>query len=267
MQLHLTRPLIFFDLETTGLMVGKDRIVEICLLKIEPNGEEHSITQMINPECPIPEETSLIHGIYDKDVADKPTFKDVAGMLNSFIGNADLAGFNSNKFDVPLLVEEFLRAGVSFDVDNRHFIDVQNIFHRMEQRTLKAAYKFYCNKPLEHAHSAEADARATFEVLKAQIERYANTPFEDKSGNTSYPVKNDVKQLADFSGNSHWADLVGHLVFNHGGEVCFNFGKHKGKPVKEIFKAEPSYYSWMMNADFPLSTKRILTKIKLEDFA
>lgn len=190
----------------------------------------------------------------------------MAGHLNNFIGNADMAGFNSNKFDVPLLVEEFLRAGVSFDVDNRHFIDVQNIFHRMEQRTLKAAYKFYCGKPLENAHSAEADTRATFEVLKAQIERYADTPFEDKSGDISYPIKNDVKQLSAFSGNKHWADLVGHLVFNNNREICFNFGKHKGKTVKEIFQTEPAYYSWMMNADFPLSTKRILTKIKLENF-
>lgn len=266
MKLNLTRPLVFFDLETTGLMVGKDRIVEISLLKIDVNGDESSLTQLINPECPIPAETSAIHGIYDKDVADKPTFKEMAGKLNGFIGNADMAGFNSNKFDVPLLVEEFLRVGVSFDVDHRYFIDVQNIFHRMEQRTLKAAYKFYCGKPLENAHSAEADTRATFEVLKAQIKRYADAPFEDNNNNVSYPVKNDVKKLAEFSGDKRKADLVGHLVFNNKSEICFNFGKHKGKTVKEVFQIEPTYYAWMMNADFPLSTKRILTKIKLENF-
>ena len=251
MQLNLTKPLVFFDLETTGINVSKDRIVEISVLKVMPDGTEHKKTWLINPTIPIPEKVSKIHGIYDKDVKDKPTFKDLANEILEFFGDADLVGYNSNKFDIPLLVEEFLRAECDFDVKNRRFIDGQVIFFKKEPRTLSAAYEFYCGKKLENAHSAEADVFATYEVLKAQIERYDD-------------LKNDVSQLSKFSSQTKNADFAGMIIFNEDGIETFNFGKHKGKTVREVLEKEPGYYSWIMGADFPLYTKKILTPIYLE---
>ena len=261
-QLNLSKPLIFVDLETTGVQVGKDRIVEICLLKVNIDNSVDVKTHLVNPETPIPAETTAIHGITNEQVADKPTFKQLAHELNQFIGNSDFAGYNSNKFDIPLLVEEFLRADIDFEIKNRKLIDVQNIFHKMEPRTLKAAYTFYCGKKLENAHSAEADTRATYEVFLAQLERYQDTDYEDKEGNISRPIVNNVKALHDFTFNSNWVDLVGHIAYKDQTEV-FNFGKYKGRSVKEVFEMEPSYYDWMMKADFPLSTKKVITNIYL----
>ncbi len=266
MELKLSRPLIILDLETTGLNVGHDRIVEICLCKVHPDNTSEVRTYLINPEMPIPIHVSLVHHIYDKDVADKPTFKELAHELNQFIGNADLGGYNSNKFDFPLLVEEFLRAGIDFEIKNRRLVDVQNIFHKMEPRTLKAAYKFYCGKDLTDAHTAEADTLATYEVLKAQLTRYENVEYEDSKGKKSVPVQNDMNALHEFTAPFTWVDLAGHISRDEQGREIFNFGKHKGKLVEEIFQAEPNYYAWMMNADFPLYTKKILTAIKLRGF-
>jgi len=266
MQLNLTKPLIVFDLEATGVNIGSDRIVEIAMLKIFPDGHEEFRRYLINPTIPMPAVVVAIHGITDEMVKNEPTFKEIAGTLNAFIGNSDLSGFNSIKYDIPLLVEEFLRAGVEFEVKNRRIIDVQNIFHKMEPRTLRAAYKFYCNTELINAHSAEADTRATFEVLKAQLQRYEGMEYTDKDGNTSTPVSNDMKALDEFSYYNRNADLVGHIIFNAKGQEVLNFGKHKGKVVEEVFKAEPSYYDWMMKGDFPLSTKRTITAIKLRGF-
>jgi len=263
MKLNLKRPLAFFDLEATGTNVGADRIVEISIIKLHPpNGSQEEVrTWRINPGMPIPLESSLIHGIYDDDVKKEPFFKEVASLIARFIGNSDLAGYNSNKFDIPMLMEEFLRAGVPFDIENRHFVDVQNIFHQMEQRTLKAAYKFYCEKDIINAHSAEADTRATMEVLLAQLAKYEKTPWEDKKGNVMYPVMNDIEALHQFTNLNRPVDFAGRMVFNEEGHEIFNFGKHKGKTVEEVFKIEPSYYSWMMNGDFPLYTKRKLEEI------
>ncbi|MDB5032380.1 3'-5' exonuclease [Mucilaginibacter sp.] len=261
MKLNLVRPLAFFDLEATGINIGADRIVEISVIKLHPDGSEDVKTWRINPEMPIPIESSLIHGIYDEHIKDEPTFKAIAPLVAQFIDNSDLAGFNSNKFDIPMLMEEFLRAGVLFDLDNRHFVDVQNIFHQMEQRTLKAAYQFYCSKDIINAHSAEADTRATMEVLLAQIERYENQEWEDKKGNKSIPVVNHVEGLHKFTNLNRPVDFAGRLAFNDEGEEVFNFGKHKGKKVEDIFNVEPSYYSWMMQGDFPLYTKRKLEGI------
>lgn len=261
MKLSLKRPLAFFDLETTGVNVASDRIVEICILKAMPDGTEDVRTMRLNPGKPIPLESSLIHGIYDEDIKDAPSFKEVGKELADFLEDCDLAGYNSNKFDIPVLLEEFLRAGIPFDLDNRHFVDVQNIFHQMEQRTLRAAYQFYCGKSIENAHSAEADIRATYEVLLAQIEKYQETEFEDKKGNKSIPVKNDVEALHDFTNLHKPVDFAGRIVYDEKGVEVFNFGKHKGKCVEEVFHAEPSYYSWMQQGDFPLYTKRCLEKI------
>ncbi len=263
MKLNLTKPLVFFDLETTGVQVGSDRIVEICLLKVEINGEVSSLVHRVNPGMTIPQQSIDIHGITDEMVRDKPTFKELAAEIANYIGDSDLAGYNSNKFDIPLLVEEFLRVGINFDITNRKTIDVQNIFHKMEPRTLKAAYKFYCGKNLDNAHSAEADTMATYEILLAQIERYNGVEYEDKDGNVSYPIVNDMRKLQEFTCYSQWADLVGHLGFNKDGKEIFNFGKYKGKVVEEVFEIEPAYYDWMMKADFPLSTKRVITDIRL----
>jgi DNA polymerase-3 subunit epsilon len=262
MHLNLKRPLVFFDLETTGLNVGKDRIVEISLLKIFPDGDQESKTILINPGIPIPKECSEIHGIYDHHIADKPRFEEVADEIDAFIQDADLAGYNSNKFDLPLLVEEFLRAGKRFELRCRYLIDVQNIYHKMEPRTLSAAYKLYCGKELINAHRAETDTKATYEVLKAQIEKYQHTEYEDRFGVKSIPVVNDVASLSKFSRDTRNVDLVGHIVFNDKDEEVFNFGKHKSKSVEEVFRIEPTYYSWMMNADFPLYTKEVITRIK-----
>lgn len=261
MKLNLKRPLAFFDLETTGVMIGIDRIVEISILKIHPDGAEEIKTYRINPEMPIPLASSLVHGIYDEDVKDEPKFSEKAQELADFLDNCDLAGYNSNKFDIPMLLEEFLRAGVDFDLEGRRFVDVQNIFHQMEQRTLKAAYQFYCGKTIENAHSAEADIKATYEVLLAQLERYQDAEWEDKKGNVSKPVQNDVEALHAFTNLSRPVDFAGRMVYNEEGEEIFNFGKHKGKRVEDVFHAEPSYYAWMKQGDFPLYTKRCLEKI------
>ncbi len=261
MKLNLKRPLAFFDIESTGINVSSDRIVEISILKAMPDGTEQVKTLRVNPEMPIPLEASLVHGIYDEDIQHEPTFKQVGEELARFLDDCDLAGYNSNKFDIPMLVEEFLRAGIDFDVDNRHFVDAQNIFHQMEQRTLKAAYQFYCGKTLENAHSAEADIRATYEVLLAQVERYQNREWEDRRGNKCIPVQNDVPALHAFTSQNKWADLAGRLVYDDKGNEVFNFGKHKGKTCVEVFKAEPSYYAWMMQGDFALTTKKKLSQI------
>lgn len=261
MTLILKRPLVIFDLETTGVNVASDRIVEISALKANPDGTEETKTFRINPEMSIPLESSLIHGIYQEDIADAPTFKEVAQEIADFIGDADMGGYNSNRFDIPLLMEEFLRVSVSFDIENRFFVDVQNIFHQMEQRTLKAAYKFYCEKELIDAHSAEADVMATFEVLKAQVLKYENREWEDKSGKVSIPVKNDVEALHKFTNLNRTVDFAGRMVYDNEGVEVFSFGKHKGKAVVEVFKIEPSYYAWMMRGDFPMYTKTCLEKI------
>lgn len=261
MKLNLKRPLAFFDLETTGVNVASDRIVEISILKAKPDGSEEIKTLRINPGIPIPLESSLVHGIYDEDVRNSPSFKEVGEELARFLDDCDLAGYNSNKFDIPVLMEEFLRAGIDFDIENRKFVDVQNIFHQMEQRTLRAAYKFYCGKDIINAHSAEADIRATYEVLLAQIEKYQDTEWEDKKGNVSKPVQNDVDALHKFTNLNKPVDFAARLVYNEDGIEVINFGKHKGKCVEEVFQAEPSYYNWMQNGDFPLYTKRCLERI------
>lgn len=253
MKLNLKNPLVFFDLETTGTNINSDRIVEICYLKVHPNGNEESKTLRINPEMHIPEEASAIHGIYDEDIKDCPTFKDVAKKIAADIEGCDLAGFNSNRFDVPVLAEEFLRAGVDIDLMKRKFIDVQVIYHKMEQRTLSAAYKFYCDKNLEDAHTAEADTRATYEVLKAQLDRYADT------------LKNDINFLSEYSCHTKNVDFAGRIVYNDQGVEVFNFGKYRGVPVKEILQKDPGYYSWIIQGDFTLNTKNVLTKIRLRE--
>lgn len=261
MNLKLKRPLAFFDLETTGVNVSTDRIVEISILRVSPDGSEAIVTKRINPEIPIPPESSFFHGIYDDDIKDAPTFREVAQELADFIGDSDLAGYNSNKFDIPMLMEEFIRAGVDFSLDGRFFVDVQNIFHQMEQRTLKAAYQFYCGKDLDNAHSAEVDVRATYEVLKSQLDRYAHVEWQDKNGQKSTPVVNDVEALHRFTNLSRPVDFAGRMVFNEQGEEVFNFGKHKGRLVEEVFAVEPSYYAWMMQGDFPLYTKKCLDRV------
>ena len=254
MNLNLKNPIVFFDLETTGININSDRIVEICYLKVYPNGNEESKTLRINPEMHIPEESSSIHGIYDEDVVNCPTFKEVAKNIARDIEGADLAGFNSNRFDIPVLAEEFLRAGVDIDMSKRKFIDVQVIFHKMEQRTLSAAYKFYCDKNLNDAHTAEADTRATYEVLKAQLDRYSDD------------LQNDMAFLADFSAYNKNVDFAGRVVYDDNGVEIFNFGKYKGMAVSDVFKKDQGYYSWMLNSDFTLNTKAVLTKIKLREF-
>lgn len=263
MKLNLQNPLAFFDLETTGINVVKDRIVEIYIIKIMPDGSSIAKHDVINPTIPIPKEVTEIHGISDKDVADKPTFAQVAQDYSSFLEKCDMAGFNSNKFDVPLLAEEFARAGIDFEIKGRQFIDIQNIFHKMEPRNLSAAYKFYCNKDLENAHTAEADTRATYEIMLAQIQRYQDVDYKDKDGNVSKPVQNDVKKLSEFSFYNKNADLVGQIIFDKNNVEVFNFGKNKGKSVESVFKAEPQYYDWMMKSDFPNYTKKVITAIRL----
>lgn len=266
MELILTHPLAFFDLETTGIKIATDRIVEICIHRINIDGTTKTKTLRINPEVPIPPEVTAIHGITDEDVKDAPKFREVAHDLAHFLENCDLAGFNSNHFDIPLLVEEFLRVGVDFELKGRRFVDVQNIFHKMEPRNLYAAYKFYCDKDLENAHSAEADTIATFEILKAQLDRYKETTFKDRKGKITQPIVNDVESLSEFSYTSKSADLMGQIVYNDKNEEIFNFGKHKGKLVAEVFKNEPSYYDWIMKSEFALSTKKVVTSIKLRGF-
>ena len=253
MQLNLKNPLVFFDLETTGIDIVKDRIIEISYVKVFPNGKEESKTMRINPGMPIPPASTAIHGITDDDVKDCPLFKNVAKQLAAQIEGCDLAGYNSNRFDIPLLAEEFLRAGVDIDLTRRKFIDVQTIFYKMEQRTLAAAYKFYCQKSLENAHTAAADTMATYEVLKAQLDRYPE-------------LKNDVAFLSEFSSFTNNVDFAGRMVYNDKTQEVFNFGKYKGRLVEEVLKQDPAYYSWMMNGDFPLNTKQKLTEIKLRGF-
>ena len=254
MLLNLTKPIVFFDLETTGVNVGTDHIVEICLLKVNPDQSTQQLVHRIRPVGPdgktlhIPEFTTAIHGIKDSDVADKPSFAELAEEIAAFIGEADLAGYNSNKFDVPLLVEEFLRAQHPFNLKCRRLIDVQNIFHKMEQRTLKAAYRFYCDKDLDHAHSADADTMATYEVLKAQLDRYQDAEYTAPDGTKCKPIINDIEQLSHFTSNSQWADLVGHIGYDKQHREIFNFGKHKGKTLESVFDTEPAYYDWMMKA-------------------
>ncbi len=253
MLLNLTKPLAFFDLETTGITIGTDRIVEISILKLMPDGEKLVYTKRVNPEMPIPEASSKVHGIYDKDIVNEPNFKQLAPEINQFIGNADLAGYNSNKFDVPMLVDEFIRVGVTFEMKGRRMVDVQNIFHKMEQRTLAAAYKFYCEKEIVNAHSAEADIEATYEVFMAQLARYES-------------LAKDVDGLSAFSAMNKNVDLAGRIVFNDKNEEVFNFGKHKGRTVSDVFSKEPSYYDWMMQGDFPAETKQVLTALRLRGF-
>jgi DNA polymerase-3 subunit epsilon len=250
MKLNLTRPIVFFDLETTGTNIGRDRIVEISMIKVFPDEHEEELTCRINPEMHIPEESTAIHHISDEDVANEPTFKQKAQELFAFLEGCDIAGFNSNKFDVPLLAEEFSRAGLKFDIVNRKFIDVQNIFHAMEPRTLVAAYKFYCAKDLEAAHSANADTRATYEVLRSQLDKYDT-------------LKNDVDYLASFSLTKN-IDLAGRVSRNDNGEPVFNFGKYKGQTVESVFKKDVGYYNWIMQGDFPQNTKDVLTQLKFK---
>ncbi|MCA5003572.1 exonuclease domain-containing protein [Sphingobacterium bovistauri] len=261
MELKLKRPLAFFDLETTGVNIATDKIVELSILKVNVDNSEEVYTRRVNPEMPIPAESSMFHGIYDEDIKDAPKFRDLAKEIAEFINDADLAGYNSNKFDVPMLMEEFLAAGVDFSLEGRSFVDVQNIFHQMEQRTLKAAYKFYCGKSLDNAHQAEDDVRATYEVLKEQLTKYENESFTDKHGEVSYPVINDVEALHKFTNLTKPVDFAGRFVYDEQDEVCINFGKHKGRRLTDVFESEPSYYAWMQNGDFPLYTKRILQKL------
>lgn len=265
MKLNLKSPLAFFDLEATGINISTDRIVEISILKVFPDGKEDIKTIKINPTVPIPLESSLIHGIYDEDIKDAPTFRDVARELHRFFEGADLAGFNVLKYDIPLLVEEFLRAGIDFDIEKRNLLDAQKIFFMMEKRNLTAAYKFYCGKDLKNAHSAEADTIATFEVFKSQLERYEGEEMEDLQGNKLGILENDMKKIHNLI-NEKMVDLAGRFVFNDKGEECFNFGKLKGKTIEQVLKEEPGYYDWMMKGDFPLDTKRKLTQVKLRGF-
>ncbi len=252
MQLNLKNPILFFDIESTGLNIATDRIVEICTVKIMPNGDQEIKTRRLNPTIPISPEAQSVHGISNEDVKDCPTFKEIAKSLANWMVGCDIAGYNSIKFDIPLLAEEFLRAGIDFDFRKRNLIDVQNIFHKLEQRTLSAAYKFYCNKELENAHSAEADTVATYEILMAQLDKYPDI------------LKNDMDMLAEFSTRTKLVDYAGRIVLNDKEEPIINFGKHKGKTVEEILKSEPSYYAWIMNGDFTLDTKKVLTEIKLK---
>lgn len=251
MQLNLSRPIIFFDLETTGTSVTSDRIVEISLIKVFPDGNIEEKTRRINPECHIPEASSAIHHIYDEDVKDAPTFRQVAKSLFDLFQDCDIAGFNSNKFDVPLLIEEFGRVGMKFEVANRKFIDVQGIFHKMEQRTLVAAYRFYCGKELNDAHSASADTRATYEVLLSQLERYPE-------------LKNDVASLAEFSSGGRNVDLAGRMVYDDNHEPIFNFGKNKGRKVKDVIRHDPGFIQWILQGDFPKETKDQIRRLQCE---
>ena len=250
MQLKLTRPICFFDLETTGINVAKDRIVEIAILKVFPNGNKESKTWLVNPEMVIPEESIAIHGITNEKVANEPTFKELSKEIYKMIKDSDLGGFNSDRFDIPLLAEEMLRAEIDFDMKNTVSVDVQTIFHKMEKRTLSAAYKFYCDKDLTDAHSAEADTNATYEVLLSQLERYPD-------------LENNIKMLAEFSSHKRTVDFAGFIILDEDDEEVFSFGKHKGKKVHAVLENEPGYFSWILSADFPLYTKKILTQIKL----
>ncbi len=250
MKLNLKNPIIFLDLETTGVDVSRDRIVEISLVKVLVNGDREVKTRRVNPEMPIPAEASAVHGIFDDDVKDEPTFRMMAKSLAAYMEGCDLGGFNSNRFDIPVLVEEFIRAGVEVDFKRRLFVDVQNIYHQKERRTLEAAYQFYCGKTLEDAHSAEADAVATLEVLEGQLDKYPD-------------LENDVAFLADYSMRERFVDYAGRVVYDDDGTEVFGFGKYKGRGVKAVFDRDPSYYTWMMDGDFPGYTKKVITEIRL----
>lgn len=250
MKLYLTKPIVFFDLETTGIDIATDRIVEICLVRLEPNGNRQSMTMRLNPERHIPEEASAVHGIHDADVRECPTFREKAEELKNVFDGCDLAGFNSNRFDIPLLAEEFIRAGIVIDLNSPRRVDVQNIYHKLERRTLVAAYKFYCDKDLTNAHSALADTEATLEVLEAQLDHY---PEE---------LRNDIDFLAEYSRRDNFVDFAGRFAYNEKGEEIVNFGKHKGRLVKDVLRVEPSYYNWMMQSDFTMNTKQVLTRLK-----
>jgi DNA polymerase-3 subunit epsilon len=250
MDLKLSKPICFFDLETTGVNVASDRIVEISILKVFPNGNKESHTWRVNPTVPIPKATTAVHGITDEMVANEPTFKELAPKVYNLIKDSDLGGYNSNRFDIPLLAEELLRAEVDFDLKKANSVDVQTIFHKKEKRTLEAAYKFYCNKDLTDAHSAEADTNATYEVLKSQLDRYND-------------LENDINFLANFSAHKNFADFAGYIGYDKNKREIFSFGKHKGKLVEDVLENEPGYFGWLLNADFPLYTKKVLTRIKL----
>jgi DNA polymerase-3 subunit epsilon len=252
MKLNLTTPIVFFDLETTGTDINKDRIVEICYLKVWPNGNEDAHNLRINPEMHIPEEASAVHGIFDADVKDCPKFKEVAKNIAKDFEGCDIAGFNSNRFDVPLLAEEFLRAGVDIDLARHRFIDVQVIYHKKEQRTLSAAYQFYCGKNLEDAHTALADTRATYEVLKAQLDKYPD-------------LQNDMKFLSEYSSFTKNVDFAGRMVYDDKGNEVFNFGKYKGQLVKDVLAKDPGYYGWILGSEFTLNTKAALTRIRIRE--
>ena len=250
MKIKLSKPICFFDLETTGINISKDRIVEISILKVFPNSNKESRTWLVNPEISIPSEVSKIHGITNEMVINEPNFKVIGSQVKEMINNCDLGGFNSNKFDIPLLAEEFLRSNIDFDLEKIKCIDVQNIFHKMEKRTLGAAYKFYCKKDLIDAHSSKADTLATYEVLEAQIEKYSE-------------LENNVTFLSEFSSRNRTVDLAGFIIYDHNNVPCFSFGKHKGKSVDFIIDNEPGYFGWILNSDFPMYTKKILTKLRL----
>jgi DNA polymerase III subunit epsilon len=251
MKLNLKRCLAFFDIETTGLNITTDRIVEISILKIHPDGKEESKTFLVNPEIPISQESLNIHGITNNDVKDKPTFQQIAKSIAQFLEGCDFAGYNSNKFDIPVLAEEFLRTNIDFDISKHRFIDVQVIFHKMEQRTLTAAYQFYCHKQLENAHHAEADTLATYEILLAQLDRYND-------------LQNDVEYLSHFSAHTRNVDLAGRVILDENGVETFNFGKYKGQHVTDVFKKDPNYFKWMMDGDFTRNTKQVISQIKLK---
>jgi DNA polymerase III subunit epsilon len=253
LELNLKRPIVFIDLETTGINVATDRIVEISMLKIQPGGKEQWFTERVNPEMPIPPKVTAIHGISDSDVANSPTFREIAKNVAAFMEGCDLAGYNAVRFDIPVLAEEFLRVNIDFNFRKRKYVDPQIIFYKKEQRTLAAAYQFYCGKDLKNAHSAEADTAATYEVLKAQLEMYTD-------------LENDIERLSNFSAFNNNVDFAGRIIADEAGVEIFNFGRYKGKAVEEVFRDDPSYYSWIMNGDFPLYTKRVVTEIKLRSF-
>jgi DNA polymerase III subunit epsilon len=263
MPLHLKKPLAFFDLEATGTNIIHDRIVEIAMIKVMPSGEQLTFAKRIHPEKPIPPEASLIHGIYDSDVKNAPSFQLIAKELVKFLQGCDLAGFNVLRFDIPMLTESFLRTGVDFKMENRKVVDAQRIFHLMEKRNLTAAYQFYCHKVLTGAHSAMADTEATLAVLEAQIAHYENQPVTDHTGHTVGIIENDVTKLHALTA-APMLDFAGRMIYDPQGKVVFNFGKHKGKPVVQVLQQEPSYYNWIMKGDFALDTKRKLTQIKLQ---
>ena len=250
MELKLTRPICFFDLETTGVDVGKDRIVEISIFKVFPNGNKESKTWLVNPTIPIPPQTTAVHGITNEKVANEPCFAELSSQIYNMIKDSDLAGYNSDRFDIPLLAEEMLRAGVDFDMKNRVSVDVQTIFHKKEERTLTAALKFYCDKTLENAHSAAADTMATYEILLGQLERYPD-------------LQNDMKFLSEFTTRKKSVDFAGMIVMNDKDQEMFSFGKYKNVLVDEVFDKDPGYFGWIQNADFPLYTKKVLTGLKL----